>query len=304
MRLGLYWHPDISLHDLHAGHVAMSSTRIQSVTNSLKTIPGVFSFLAKPATQEQLEYAHDPEYLAYLASSEMLPDGETLSLSRDTDMNRYSWQAMRLSAGAVCQAVTDVLERRVEHAFCSVYAGHHAEYHGAGGFCFINSALVGAYCALNHGRGRDAPINRISVLDFDTHSGNGTVLGLLNRPGDVLFAETYQPGYPGAFLQKRTRPAHILRKKCTRRIDFLQAWEKLFAEVRAYQPQLIMVSAGFDAHAADPLGALKLQDEDYGWLASNLRALGVPVVATLEGGYSTSDVARCATLFVERLISS
>lgn len=294
MALGLFWHPDIFLHDKHAHHAVMAEQRIATVTDTLLAVDGIAPELALPASLEQLQLAHAPDYLAMLASADELPEGATVTLSPDTAMNRHTWWALRLSAGAVCQAIDAVRAQRVAHAFNPVYAGHHAQHAAAGGFCFINSVLVGARYAQAQG------VNRIAVLDFDVHSGNGTVMGLLNRP-EFLFAETYQPGYPGAFLKKIIRPAHILRKKCSRRSDFLRAWTGFFETLRAWQPELVLVSAGFDAHRADPLGTLELVDADYEWLAKELLGLAAPVVATLEGGYSVPDVARCAALFARVL---
>jgi acetoin utilization deacetylase AcuC-like enzyme len=217
-----------------------------------------------------------------------------MTLAPDTELNRYSWRALTLSAGAACQAVDAVLARQVAHAFNPVYAGHHAARSSADGFCFVNTALVAAFHA------RACGVGRIAVLDFDVHSGNGTISGLVAQP-DILFAETFQPGYPGAIFQKTLRPAHILRKKCLERRDFLRAWHGFFDSLRAWRPDLVIVSAGFDAHRADPLGTLKLLDEDYVWLARGLLTLDAPVVASLEGGYSVPDVARCAALFVDTL---
>lgn len=294
MTVGIYWHPDVFAHDQHAHHAAMAHNRIEAVATALLGIAGVRPQLAEPATFDEMARAHDQDYLLQLFSSVALPDGEQLVLAPDTALNQHTWEALTLSAGAACQAVDAVLERKVAHAFNPVYAGHHAEHRGAGGFCFVNMALVAAF----HARARG--VKRIAVLDFDVHSGNGTVMGLLDKP-EFLFAETYQKGYPGAFLQHTNRPAHILRKKCDSRRDVLRAWLGMFESVREWQPELVVVSAGFDAHHADPLGTLGLHDADYEWLASNLLTLGAPVVATLEGGYSVPDLARCAARFVNTL---
>jgi acetoin utilization deacetylase AcuC-like enzyme len=295
-KTAVYWHPDIFLHDLHANHAAMDVERIATVARAVLALENVQPELAQLASTEQLERAHHPDYLAYLAGSESLRDGESIVLAPDTAMNRHTWRAMQLSAGAACQAVDAVLEGRIRHAFNPVYAGHHADYHGGDGFCFVNTVLVGALHAKARG------MQRIAVLDFDVHSGNGTVMGLLAEQGSrFLFAETYQPGYPGAFLQKITRPEHILRKKCESRADVLKAWTGFYESLKAWKPEIILVSAGFDAHQADPLGRLKLVDADYEWLAQLLLSLDASVVASLEGGYTVTVTARCAALFASTL---
>jgi len=292
----VYWHPDIFLHDLRANHAAMANDRIAAVAHAVLALESVHCEYAELATAEQLERAHHPDYLAYLASSKSLRDGESRALAPDTAMNRHTWRAMQLSAGAACQAVDAVLDGRIRHAFNPVYAGHHADYEGGDGFCFVNTVLVGALHAKACG------VQRIAVLDFDVHSGNGTVMGLLAEPASqFLFAETYQPGYPGAFMQKITRPEHILRKKCENRAEFLKAWTGFFESLNAWQPEMVLVSAGFDAHQADPLGRMGLVDADYEWFARNLLSLDAPVVASLEGGYTVAVTARCAALFASTL---
>ncbi len=291
-----FWHPDIFLHDLHANHAAMDLERIVTVARAVLGLDNVQPEIAEPATAEQLERAHHPDYLAYLASGESLRAGESIELAVDTAMNRHTWRAMQLSAGAVCQAVDAALNGRIRHAFNPVYAGHHADYHGPDGFCFVNTALVGALHAKARG------VERVAVLDFDTHSGNGTVMGLLRESeSHVLFAETYQPGYPGPFMRRITRPNHIHRKKCENREDFLRAWAGFFETLTAWRPTLILVSAGFDAHRADPLGRIGLADSDYEWLAKSLLNLDAPVIASLEGGYTVNVTARCAALFASTL---
>jgi len=294
MTVGIFWHPDIFLHDRHAKHCAMDSRRIETVAAAVLTLAGTKQELAGPVSPEQLFRVHDPDYLAMLASSAHLEDHESMTVAPQSALNKHSWRAMELSAGAACQAVDAVLAKRVKHAFNPVYAGHHAEFAGAGGFCFINTALVAAM----HAQARGA--KRIAVLDFDTHSGNGTIMGLLAHP-EMLFAETYQQGYPGPFLKHTTRPGHILREQCRRREDFIKAWSQFFTTLSAWQPDIMIVSAGFDAHKNDPLSEVNLDDADYEWLAKGLRSIGAPVVASLEGGYSVPDVARCAALFVATL---
>lgn len=290
------WHPDIFLHDATAKHVAMDPRRIATVQESVAAVAGVVSQLCEPASRAQLERVHDAEYLDELAATALLADGEIFAFDRETRLTRHSWRALELSAGGACQAVDAVLAGRARHAFNAGYAGHHAQAAHASGFCFTNPVAIAALHA------RAMGVERVAVLDIDTHSGNGTVLSLLRRP-EILFAETYQQGYPGSFLPG-VRPDHILREKCNKAREFGYAWTRLLERVKAFAPQLVLVSAGFDAHGADPLGVPGLSDEHYRWVADGIAALGAPVVATLEGGYSVPDTARCAALFVERLVAA
>lgn len=293
------WHPDIFLHDQSVNHVAMNPHRIASVqacVGALEQSGGVQLELSTPASRAQFERVHEAEYLDRLAATAKLADGELYAFDRETRLSRHTWRALELSAGGACQAVDAVLSGRAQHAFNIGYAGHHAQADRASGFCFTNPVAIAAL----HARARG--VERVTVLDIDTHSGNGTILTLLGHP-EVLFAETYQKNFPGSFLPC-VRPVHILREKCNITSEFGHGWTRLLAKVKAFNPELVLVSAGFDAHRADPLGYPGLSDDHYRWIADNIAALGAPVVATLEGGYSVPDTSRCAALFVERLAAA
>lgn len=287
----IYSHPDIFLHDAHASHVAMAQTRISDIYEAVSRVPGIALHRARQATREEFERIHAAEYLDLL-STPLVP-GQVLRFNSETIVNEHTWTALAYSAGAVCEAVEQALAGSERHAFCVGYAGHHAQDAAAEGFCFTNPVAIGARHALAEGA------RRVGVLDFDTHSGNGTILSLMDEPA-LLFAETYQKGFPGAFLPGR-RPDNIRRIRCNTAFDFRLAWAELFSAVDDFGPDVILVSAGFDAHKADPLGLIGLDDDDYAWFARSLAELGYPVVATLEGGYSVADTARCAALFVKTL---
>ena len=137
------------------------------------------------------------------------------------------------------------------------------------------------------------------MLDFDTHAGDGTVLALLDEPR-ALVAETYQPGFPGAFLPNQTRDG-IVRFKTDHAPKFLDYWQRILDRVHAFEPAVVLVSAGFDAHRADPLSRIGVSDSAYVRLGEQLRALQCPVVAGLEGGYNLDSTRRCAALFCEQL---
>jgi len=287
----LYSHPDIFLHDAHASHVAMEATRMSEIYDAVSRVPGIALRRARQATRDEFERIHSPEYLDLLSSP--LEHGQVLRFNGETIVNAHTWTALAYSAGAVCEAVEEALAGKERHAFCVGYAGHHAQDAAAQGFCFTNPVAIGARHALALGA------KRVAVLDFDTHSGNGTILSLMDEPA-ILFAETYQKGFPGEFLPGR-RPDNIRRIRCDTAVDFRRGWAELFAAVGDFDPDVILVSAGFDAHKADPLGLIGLQDSDYAWFARTLTGLDRPVVATLEGGYSVADTARCAALFVTTL---
>lgn len=287
----IYNHPDIFLHDAHASHVAMEATRMSDIFDAVSRVHGIEIRRARRATREEFERIHAAEYLDLLSAP--LAPGQVLRFNGETVVNAHTWTALAYSAGAVCEAVEHALAGNERYAFCVGYAGHHAQDAAAQGFCFTNPVAIGARHALAQGA------RRVAVLDFDTHSGNGTILSLMDEPA-VLFAETYQKGFPGAFLPGR-RPGNVHRVRCHTAFEFRLAWAQLFSVVGDYCPDVILVSAGFDAHKADPLGLIGLDDSDYSWFARSLAGLGRPVVATLEGGYSVTDTARCAALFVKTL---
>jgi acetoin utilization deacetylase AcuC-like enzyme len=295
MATHVYSHPDIFLHDA-AGHVAMATDRIARIYAQVAAVPGVALQLAREATREELGRNHSAEFLDQLEQNTPREDGQRHYIDNETVLNRHTWRALTLSAGAACQAVDAVLAGTAANAFCVTYAGHHAQEGAAGGFCFTNQAAIAARHALSRGA------QRVAVLDIDTHSGNGTVLSLM---GDerVLFAETYQAGYPGNFLCGFC-PDNVQRVRCATPAQFRQGWSELLASVTAFNPDLIVVSAGFDAHGEDPLGAMGLSDEDYRWVAREILQANRRVVACLEGGYNVEVTARCAALFAAELVAA
>jgi acetoin utilization deacetylase AcuC-like enzyme len=296
MPVTVYHNPAIFLHDEAANHVAMTPDRIARIFDVVSQVKGANFKFARRATDDEFHRVHPAEYVEAVKATRALPPGEFLEFNQETRLNHFSYEAMAYSAGAVCEAVEAAVQDPTHHGFCLGYPGHHAYADKPSGFCFTNQIVVGLRHAQSLG------VGRIAILDFDTHSGNGTALNVLNDK-EVLFVETYQRGYPGAYLPEPC-PAHIQRILCERTVDWVPAWVQLLAKVRAFNPELVLVSAGFDAHEHDPLGHLGVVDESYAWIASEIAALGSPVVAALEGGYSVPDTARCTAQMVRILGSS
>lgn len=293
MSARIYYHPEIFLHDLEADHQAMEAGRIERIHERLAGESQAELCLAPLASAEDCLLIHTPELVERVFNNAPTQAGVFYSIDAETRMNRHTLPALRRSVGAALAGLDDALSQRAEAVFCSTYAGHHASPGKAGGFCFFNPVAIAAKAALLRG------LSRVAILDFDTHSGNGTILSFINEPR-VWFAETYQPGYPGSFMPGFS-PPHIHRVKCKSRIDFWRAWEKHFAGLAQARPELIVISAGFDAHHSDPLGTLGLADEDYSRLASLVMGQNAPVLACLEGGYDVEASARCAALFMRGL---
>ncbi len=292
--LPVYWHPDIALHDLAAEHVAMHPQRLSLVAEHLLSQPWADEVRpVSEASRLELERVHDADYLDILQASAALADGEHFAFDRETRLNRHTWRALLLSAGAWVEATENAFFNGAPASFCISYAGHHARRAHAAGFCFINGAAVAAHHALSLGA------QRVAVVDIDTHAGDGTVLSVLDEPR-VFFGETYQPGFPGGFLTRPTREG-ILRMKTESPVKFREYWERILARLEAFQPEVLLISAGFDAHVQDPLTRIGVPDGTYAWLGERFAALECPVVCGLEGGYNLDSTRRSAASFCAAL---
>jgi acetoin utilization deacetylase AcuC-like enzyme len=242
---------------------------------------------ATDAPQHLLERVHDAAYIAALDQVAASGGGY---LDPDTYMTAESMIAARKAAGAVVEGVGRVVEGSAQHSVAIVRPpGHHAEHARAMGFCLLNNVGVGVVAA------REAGLRRIAVLDFDVHHGNGTQHSFQNDP-EVFYASTHQyPYYPGTGgAGERGVDGNVVNVPLTLGDGdrpFLGAWEKKIGPaLEAFKPELLLVSAGFDAHEADPLAGLEVTTEGYRSLAELIRAWAVThsrgrTVWALEGGY-------------------
>lgn len=288
-------HPVCEDHRLGADHPE-SPERLEAIQNRL--ISGqLMDFLrwreADLATLEQLNATHDPEYVASIFAKAPL-EGH-VELDSDTIMMPSTLDAALRAAGSVVKAVDLIMTGEVDHAFCSVRPpGHHAEYDRAMGFCLFNNIAVGARHALNQ-----YGCQRVAIVDFDVHHGNGTE-DIFELDTKVLYASSYQSPLfpypdPGA---SHDNIIHMPLAKGSKGADFRAAYEAhLFPRLEAFQPELIMISAGFDGLAEDPLGQLQLKESDIIWLTERLvdvadRYSNGRIISVLEGGYNTDALGR------------
>jgi acetoin utilization deacetylase AcuC-like enzyme len=271
----------------------MYRTRISDVAHSILKLAGDNNRLAQPATREQLLSNHAASYIDKLYSRAPAEPGQFYKFDDETVMNYHTLRALELSVGGACQAVDMAIAGEAPRVFVAGYAGHHARYDRALGFCFLNSVAIAAKHAVSRG------LSRVAVLDIDTHSGCGTVLGLMNHPA-IVFAETYQQGFPGSFMPGYA-PENVRRRLVKSPYEYNSAWADIIDYVDAYGPELVIVSAGFDAHLDDELSKIGVLDRDYVALADAIRSTSRRIVACLEGGYSPSALPRCAALFYEHL---
>jgi acetoin utilization deacetylase AcuC-like enzyme len=304
MATALLTHPDCVLHEMGAGHPE-SPQRLKAILAALQA-SGLASKLvsreAPEATREQLERVHHADHVEFVFSS--APDRGYAYLDPDTSMNPQSLSAALRAAGAVVTATDLVMSGEVTSAFCAVRPpGHHATRDRPMGFCLFNNVAVGAMHAIEaHG------LERVAVLDFDVHHGNGTEDAFHEDPRVMLCSTFQHPYYP--YSGADSGNAHIINVPLAAMTDgrgFRAAVERYWMPaLEAYKPQLVFVSAGFDAHRDDPLAYLKLDDEDYRWVTEMLvdvadRHAEGRVVSTLEGGYNTDALARCVVEHVRVL---
>ena len=304
--LRLYTHPACLQHEPGPGHPE-SPARLRAVLAALDRdrFAALDRIEAPRASREALERVHEPAYVTRILAS--APAEGQLRLDEDTVMSPGSAEAALRAAGAVAAAVDAVSDRTASRAFCAVRPpGHHATADRAMGFCLFNNVAVGAAHALaGHG------LERVAIADFDVHHGNGTQDIFANEPR-VLFVSSHQaPLYPGSGGADETGVGNLLNAPLppgTGSQAFRRIWEdQLLPRLDAFRPQLLLVSAGFDAHRADPLAQLELDANDYAWLTGRLveiarRHAGGRVVSTLEGGYDLTALAASATAHVAALL--
>jgi acetoin utilization deacetylase AcuC-like enzyme len=262
---------------------------------------------APMATVEQLSRVHPAAYVEEILS--IRPDlGEPVQLDSDTIMSNGSAEAAARAAGGACMAVDAVMEGWARAAFAAVRPpGHHAEPNRPMGFCLFNNAAVAAL----HARARWG-VQRVAVVDFDVHHGNGTQAMFAADP-DLFYASSHQsPCYPGTGEAWERGVADNIVNTPLRPRDgsaaFRAAWSNtILPALDQFAPGLLIISAGFDAHVADPLAQLRLETTDYAWITDQLVAIaekhcGGRLVSVLEGGYDLDALAASAAVHVRGLM--
>ncbi|MEJ1353810.1 MAG: histone deacetylase family protein [Candidatus Sedimenticola sp. (ex Thyasira tokunagai)] len=257
------------------------------------------------ATREQLLRVHDGAYIDSLIAA--APEEGTLHMDPDTVMSPATLNAAFHAAGAVVMATDAVLNGDVVNAFCAVRPpGHHAERGLAMGFCFFNNLAVGVAHALEvHG------LKRVAIVDFDVHHGNGTE-DIFRDDKRVMFCSSFQyPFYPySPLVEGHERIIHTPLESGTDGALFRRLIsEQWFPALHRFEPEMIFISAGFDAHIEDEISAIRLQDQDYEWITGELISIadqyaGSRIVSVLEGGYETDALARSVALHIRALLGN
>ncbi len=293
-------HPDCLLHQMEPEHPE-SPLRLHAIQDRMMAC-GIDGFLlhaqAPDATQEQLLRAHSAEHVRFVLNA---PADPPQHIDPDTLLMRHTARAALRAAGAGVLGVDMVLDGQASLAFCAVRPpGHHAERARAMGFCFFNNIAVAATHALSRG------LERVAILDFDVHYGNGTADIFRDEPR-VLLCSTYgHPLYPywegnGDSRSLVDVPLPPYTASTAFRTAVTQHW---LPRLEAFRPELLLVSAGFDAHGADTLGNMRLGYDDYRWLGELCQQLAETscedrIVAMLEGGYDLTALARSVEAFLQ-----
>jgi acetoin utilization deacetylase AcuC-like enzyme len=304
--LAFVTHPDCLLHEMGEGHperperlAAIEDKLIASRLDQL-----VVRHEAPKVAREALLRVHDADYIDWL--ERIAPPEGYVQLDPDTVMNPHSWAAALRAAGAGVLATDLVLARKADAAFCAVRPpGHHAERARAMGFCFFNNVAVAAAHALEQHR-----LDRVAIVDFDVHHGNGTEDIFRNDPR-VLMVSTFQhPFYPGSGIEGRSqRMVNVPLPAGSTGREFREVvMEQWMPALESFQPQMIFFSAGFDAHRDDGMAMLALMDSDYAWVTQKIGAFAQGpakgrMVSMLEGGYHLDVLGRCFAAHLENLIN-
>jgi acetoin utilization deacetylase AcuC-like enzyme len=308
MRVALYDDPAFRAHDPGPSHPERSE-RLDAVRRGLKEA-GLEERLQvlgpRAATPKELLRVHTEEHLALVSSTK----GKTVRLDPDTQAGPHSADAALLAAGAVVDAVDRVLDDEIDRAFCAVRPpGHHAEAERAMGFCLYNNVAVAAAHALARG------LTRVAVIDFDVHHGNGTQ-AIFERDPRVLYVSSHAyPFYPGtgALDELGEGPGHGFTVNLPLPgpmgdAEYVRIYREMVVPIgRAFDPELVLVSAGFDPYDGDPLAGMRVSPAGFACLARACLdvaagASGGRAVFALEGGYDLDGIARSAAAVVQQLL--
>lgn len=302
----VYTHRSSLRHETPPGHPERVD-RIKAVYSVLESphFAGVVRREAPRAIEQQLLMAHSPEHVQKIMA--VAPESGFEYIDADTVMSAHTLEAALRAVGAATAAVDAVFRGEADNAFCAMRPpGHHAEQNRAMGFCFFNQAAVAAY----HARQRyDA--ERVAVVDFDVHHGNGTQDIFWADP-NMFYGSTHQmPLYPGSGAVSETGVGNIFNAPLRAGdggVEFREAMNSIILPaLDSFAPDLVIISAGFDAHVRDPLGSLELTEEDFAWATLRLMELADShargrVVSVLEGGYDLQGLAGSAGVHLHALM--
>jgi len=299
-RTGFVYHPDYLEHDMGYGHPE-APQRLRAIIARLEEtglMPSLVRIAPKPATDDWITQVHTNTYVKGLRAR--APKQGHVSLDPDTTMSPGSLNAAYLAAGGVLTAVDAIMDKRVDNAFCAVRPpGHHAEADHAMGFCLINNVAVAArYFQKRHG------LEKIAVVDWDVHHGNGTQHAFDEDPTVFFFSTHQYPWYPGTggadehgSGKGKGYTLNVPMSAGKGDADYLEVFNRILRPaLKAYRPDAVIISAGFDAHRDDPLAGMNLTDQGYRALTKVVKEIAGEhaqgrVLSCLEGGYNLAALA-------------
>ena len=305
MTTALITHRSCRLHDMGPHHPECAG-RLDAIADRL-IASGLDMHLthhdAPAVTRRQLELVHDPDYVAAIEAAS--PEEGICYLDPDTAMNPYTLTAARHAAGAVVLGTDLVLRGECDTAFCAVRPpGHHAERARAMGFCLFNNVAIGVAHALAQG------LERAAVLDFDVHHGNGTEQIFAGDERVIMVGTFEYPLYPYSGVDPLGPNMYNVPLSAGSGGEEFRAamTDVCLPALEAHRPQIVFISAGFDAHREDPLANLQFTESDYAWVTARIvdlaqRHAGGRIVSSLEGGYALSALGRSAAEHVRALAS-
>ena len=312
-KTGYYTHPLCMKHEMGEGHPECPE-RLSAIQDRLLISGvdlGLTAMQASEAPLADIELAHDRMYIASLRGlSEQLTEDMAAGgpryghLDADTHINSFTWKAALASAGAAVAATDAVIGGELTNAFCAIRPpGHHASRDRASGFCFFNNVAIAVKYALErHG------LKRVAVVDFDVHHGNGTE-DILRGDDRVLMVSFFQhPFYPHSGTEHpAANMVNIPVPAYTKGAQVRELIETHWVpRLEAFKPEMIFISAGFDAHREDDMGQMGLTEQDYAWITHRLRDIAARhaqgrIVSCLEGGYDLSALSRSVEAHVRVL---
>jgi acetoin utilization deacetylase AcuC-like enzyme len=303
-------HPSFLEHDTGPYHPERPD-RLRAILGALEdpAFDGLVRLAAPAASMAEMTRVHPQDYVEAILGIQPAP-GEHVHVDGDTVMSQGSAEAIQRAAGAVVAGVDAVMQGKVRTAFAAVRPpGHHAAPGVPGGFCLINNAAVGA----RHAQAKYG-VGRVAIVDFDVHHGQGTQAVVEPDP-TLFYASTHQtPLYPGTGSPRETgtdnNVVNVPLSAGSGSAEFRAAWsERILPMLDDFAPELVIVSAGFDAHRADPLAQLEVETEDFVWLTEELLAIADRhaqgrLVSVLEGGYDLNALAESVATHVQSLMQA
>ncbi len=304
MTTAIYTHPACKLHEMGEGHPE-SPGRLLAIEEQFIS-SGISKLLthreARPATEHELALVHTRDLINSIKSH--VPEKGYFRVDEDTVLNPSSLTAALAAAGAALAATDAVVNGEISNAFCSIRPpGHHAEPNGAMGFCLFNNVALAAKRAMfQHG------LERVAIVDFDVHHGNGTEAAFIDDPRVLMVSFFQHPFYP--HTGAGTKSEHILNFPVPAQTDGAVIRELVqrhwLPALHKHQPQMVFISAGFDAHLEDSMGEMRLVEADYAWMTAQIMEIARQysegrIVSCLEGGYDFSSLGRSAVAHVKVL---